>query len=368
MAYKNSNYTISKEEFIENTDAHCRQKFPREFGFKAGKFQRNIIVEDSYDIYGLCYHTKFKDCYLSIYSFERPKPMEKWDRNTAKIDTLFLDFDDDSNPEKALKDTQKLVSYCLDNDITPRVYFSGKKGFHVYIDFPEINLTKTKEILRAVGYFLAEQLELTTLDTQVIEPARIGRLPFTINSKSGYRCTPLPPEKFPKMDFQQILRYVKSDFCPITPVESKNFLKFIKRYEFILESIAMRKFKEYQMKRARAKMDGILNKESKGKNWKQRRVEMYISAFKKYGKLAYDERIREIHIKSKWLSNNQQNLGAVEHLARVHLILLLIDLGYSDEEIHEIFKLSDDYTPKMVDYYIKYNKKWLEKQKNSQYP
>ena len=56
-------------------------------------------------------------------------------------------------------------------------------------------------------------------------------------------------------------------------------------------------------------------------------------------------------------------MGAIEHIARVHLVLMMIEEGWSDEEIHEAFRYAKDYNPDRVQYYIDYNRKWLAKKK-----
>ncbi len=91
------------------------------------------------------------------------------------------------------------------------------------------------------------------------------------------------------------------------------------------------------------------------------RIARYIEALRKYGALHRDQGIREIHSKSKWIAQHGLNDGAIEHVARVHLILMLIEDGWSDEQIHSVFKLAKDYDAKRTQYYIDSTRKWLAK-------
>ena len=85
----------------------------------------------------------------------------------------------------------------------------------------------------------------------------------------------------------------------------------------------------------------------------------YIDALLQYGCLAESEYVRKVHAKSEWIVKQNFNKGAIEHIARVHLCLMLISLGLSDEEIHRIFSLCNDYDYTRTQYFIDYNRRWL---------
>ncbi len=83
-----------------------------------------------------------------------------------------------------------------------------------------------------------------------------------------------------------------------------------------------------------------------GNRWRIERVKKYAEALKKYGKLTRDPEIAKRH-------DN-------EHMARVHLVLLMLELGMSDEEIHAVFRHAEDYNEKRTQYFIDYNRKKLK--------
>ena len=74
-----------------------------------------------------------------------------------------------------------------------RIYFSGNKGFAIYIDFNPIHIEQFKEKLELFVDDMMEVFDLPNLDRPVcIDPKRISRLPYTINTKSGKMCHPIP--------------------------------------------------------------------------------------------------------------------------------------------------------------------------------
>lgn len=188
--------------------AHFKDRYPREFGAMFdtlyGKgFIRNIRIESPSDI--LPYIEKYRrtDCYASVYSFN---PFEE---RKALIDTIFIDIDAPSL-KLALKEAHKLVQHLLELSITPRVYFSGAKGFHIYIDFkPAINIKP--QVIKKFVSMLARSLGLEHVDMKVVgDTSRLSRLPFTINSKTQRPCVFIAPQVFlHKIDAANLLSAVK---------------------------------------------------------------------------------------------------------------------------------------------------------------
>jgi len=346
------------DELIDYFEAHCKSRFLREFGAKLrgdksgkGKFTRNNIAESAEELFNLAKFFNFRDCYASLYSFTKYDE-STWDRDSAIIDTLLFDLDHKANLSIAFKEAKKLVSHLLDRNVMPRVYFSGKKGFHVYIDFPTISLANPKEVIKRMGVQIANRLKLTTIDFQVFEVARLIRLPFTIHGETGYRCTPIDPEKFLRLDPSSIIHYCKYNHAEIEVHESRKFAKLLKYEDFKLST--NRVVREILKPRLRVE-------KRNGKGWREKRIRLYTETLREYGRLSANPEIIKIHLKSPHV--NPDNAGSIEHQARVHFVLLLIEAGYSDEEIHGIFRLAEDYNPKIVQEKIDYNRRWLKRKK-----
>ena len=72
------------------------------------------------------------------------------------MDCLFLDFDDNAGGksyklETVLKDVKTTVEYLWSNySVEPDVRYSGGKGFHLYIYFPEKQFVNPKAVQNAI--------------------------------------------------------------------------------------------------------------------------------------------------------------------------------------------------------------------------
>ena len=347
---------VDKKDLLDIWDIHCKGKYPREFGAPIGKnrskFHRNVRISDAEVLYNFVNTWEFKDTYISVYAFKEWHEESEIRKQTARIDTLFLDFDHE-DPRIAFLDAKKLVRYLIEKkNIIPRVYFSGSKGFHVYIDFPEMDLFFKRDTLLAIANRFINKLKLKTVDTQVIEPARISRIPLTINTKTGYRCVPIKPQKFIELDYNTLIHFCKESYHIPEVYESEEFADYIRRMDML--KIVSSGFLEAKRKNTKISISG-------NGNWRRRRIKYYAKVLREKGYLSEDPKIVQIHMKNPHADPN--NPGSIEHLARIHLVLLCIEEGMSDEEIHEIFKYAKDYIPEKTQYYINYNRDWLKKKK-----
>jgi len=365
---------ILKEDMIEIWDVHCKGKYPREFcgisiinknGKELKRVTRNICIRGADILYNFVEDWEFRDVYISVYSFGDWHDDSKVRKLSARVDTLFIDLDNESDPRIAFKEAKKLTNYLINKkSIVPRVYFSGSKGFHVFIDFPEVDLFYKQESLRVAVSRLVKKLNLKCVDYQVVELARVSRLPLTINTKTGYRCTPIDSHKFLELDFDTLLRFCKSNYCKIEVIENKEFADFLRRIDMLLitqaGTVEARKQKEVEVLEVEPR-----KLEKKDSNWRRKRIEYYAKVLREKGYLSLDPLIIKIHGKNA--RADPGNPGSIEHLARVHLVLLMIEEGFTDEQIHEVFKHARDYDYEKTQYYIEYNRKWIkEKEKIEQ--
>ena len=98
---------------------------------------------------------------------------------------LFLPFDFDSdNIYEPWDDADKLFECLVDMDVTCRVNFSGKKGFHVIAE-TEPKPYPTKQIW-ATQQFFRDVLGLETMDEKVHDISRLIRIPWTYNIKGTW--------------------------------------------------------------------------------------------------------------------------------------------------------------------------------------
>jgi len=108
-----------------------------------------------------------KSCYTSVYAFDDDKGYE-----SAYINTIWFDFDHKRDIDKCLKDVRKFYKrYCKPNNITPRIYLTGGKGFQMNIDFYsflDIPPSMKRKVLKEYLMHLKKKYFLSTLDERCI--------------------------------------------------------------------------------------------------------------------------------------------------------------------------------------------------------
>ena len=74
--------------------------------------------------------------------------------------------------------------------MAPTIVFSGSKGFHLHVNHDRLNKINKEARTKIGEYLIHEGVE--HLDMAVItDGARIIRLPYSLNKKSGLICTPM---------------------------------------------------------------------------------------------------------------------------------------------------------------------------------
>lgn len=104
---------------------------------------------------------------------------------------------DDADLEKALNTTQDLISrieinFDQDTGMLP-VFFSGAKGFHIYIPAKIMGITPSRSIAQIFKTFARDLLEPWGIkyDPAIYDLTRIFRASNTVNSKTGLYKIPL---------------------------------------------------------------------------------------------------------------------------------------------------------------------------------
>jgi replicative DNA helicase len=109
---------------------------------------------------------------------------------------FIIDIDCKGDLEKALNDTRKIYEYfSLNYEVTPSVWFSGMKGFHLYFDEKIFgNFEKHKE-LNSIHLFIAKrvaaELKLSTIDEQIYTKTGSIRDKWSFHEKSGLCKIPI---------------------------------------------------------------------------------------------------------------------------------------------------------------------------------
>lgn len=107
----------------------------------------------------------------------------------ARLGSLYFDVDSDSLL-RAQVETIRLVDYLTNVIPEPgiRVYFTGKKGFHVECEALALGITPTSELpglFRYIAGELRRLLDLSCLDFSVYDDRRMWRLPNSQHQSTG---------------------------------------------------------------------------------------------------------------------------------------------------------------------------------------
>jgi len=147
-------------------------------------------------------HIGETNCYVSVYAFRNTTEIGKTEYDSAVIETIWFDFDDDNNVTNCLEDVRKLYTdYCLPHNLIPRIYYTGGRGFQLNIDFDELPLPNRlkRKIIRNYILNIKTKYKLKSLDEHCINNSvaclrRMVNTPY-INKKTGLKngrfCIPL---------------------------------------------------------------------------------------------------------------------------------------------------------------------------------
>ena len=152
-----------------------------------------------------------KSCYTSVYAFDDDKSYE-----SAYINTIWFDFDHKRDIDKCLKDVRKFYKrYCKPNNITPRIYLTGGKGFQMNIDFYsflDIPPSMKRKALKEYLLHLKKKYFLSTLDERCVNNSvscmrRIPNTHYVSNltgESTGVWCTQFSVEDMLKLSIEEM--------------------------------------------------------------------------------------------------------------------------------------------------------------------
>ena len=194
-------------------------KFPRGLG---NPTRRNYagepyIARCAEDIQTFIEDNDYINCYTTVYAFTTyDDPLT--DACNAVIDCIAFDFDA-KDLNIAMDDAKRLTSWAFRHGLTPRVRFSGGKGFHVLLDFPTVTLNNPKTALRQFCIELSAAAEFKTVDTVTFgDLNRLIRLPNTLHGKSRLYCICLNAKTFLDQNLEDILELARTPQVLVQPV------------------------------------------------------------------------------------------------------------------------------------------------------
>ena len=253
-------------------------------------------------------------CYQSVYRFTewkngRPVP------ESAIIDRIYIDFDDEDNPQNAIDDAAKIA--C---DHTTQ-WFSGKKGIGMLTHFEPVDLMPEhkKEVLRRFSEELVESYDLKTADPHVMgDLNRVHRCMNTRHQDTGLYAIPLHRCEL-MMDISGIKRLAQ---------KPRNLV------QKILPSLPNDRI---------MRIEKQIVKEAKNAELERRsRPVKHIEGDGRIGLIAHSaiEKLRQT--------------GYLTHKERIGLVINLNELGWTEGEIRYVFRLATDYDPSITNYQVHY--------------
>ncbi|MDD4247551.1 MAG: hypothetical protein PHT13_00335 [Methanosarcina sp.] len=194
-------------------------KWPRGMGnpFRADRFGNYFIARSAQDVLDFMEENNFKTLYGTVYSFTEYN-FPKEDRDNAVIDCIPFDFDCAEANEDALLEMRFVIDWCIRHSIEPRVTFSGSKGFHLVIDFDDVDLKYPRETIRKFAFSLITGGKLKCVDNTVLgDVNRILRFINTQHSKTLMYCIPLTITEALTLSIEEIHELAKTprDMIPV---------------------------------------------------------------------------------------------------------------------------------------------------------
>lgn len=258
------------------------------------------------------------------------------DRNidtAASLGSLYFDFDSDSEPEDVLVEVYKVVNYLIQfiPEDAIRVYFSGKKGFHVECEAITLGISASDDlagVFRFIANSIKETLGIQSLDFNVYDTRRMWRVPNTRHQHTGLykvECMQLLQEG---SSFTGIAQYASEPHEIIIPEQNFNFKanqwyrEFTYEYE---QSLAPRRTTSDILERFLEQGTGSYKHFAEGQRF-----------FDKFRLLKGCPAIRELEAKAK---RNHH----LDHYERLFLCSILTYHEDAIKYLHEILSECSDY-------------------------
>jgi len=146
----------------------------------------------------------------TIQQFDDPKSAD----GEPHIAPLYFDLDYKEDVSKALEDCRVLVEYFIAKyEVSPLVWFSGSKGFHVEIAHEYFDVVPHPKLTyhwRYLAEYFMDELHLTTVDLGVYTIPRMWRIPNTKNPKSSLYKIPIGIGELRTLDIDGIKALAKN--------------------------------------------------------------------------------------------------------------------------------------------------------------
>ena len=189
-----------------------------EVGGQCGKyFRRNMIFLRSQSKDALLHilmKTDGKDAYYCTYLFDKQDRSE----GTKFFSPLYFDIDGDITTDEGFENLRMAVLSLVTNlsmDLhlktnEMKFYFSGSKGFHVFVGARVLAIPACEnlnQIYKAFVQHIKQKVEHGELiDTKIYDNKRLIRIPNTINGKTGLYKIPIQYSELRTIKREELLK------------------------------------------------------------------------------------------------------------------------------------------------------------------
>lgn len=239
-----------------------------EMGHSYPYFNRNYFIEKE-DIDNFSTEHNNEGIYRSAYYYNTNDKEEI--KDSYLFSDFYMDFDNEENPELAKEDLLYVIwrmhyklSYNLPIEAF-RIYFSGKKGFHLIIPHQYLGIEPRKDldnVFRWIAAGLQEEVPNETIDMVVYERRRLWRLENSKHIDTKLFKIPIEYKELVNLSLEKIKELAKKPRKLIYPEPTfsvsanKIYLKEIKELE---ESVTREKerYKNYVPKEKVFDLDNL---------------------------------------------------------------------------------------------------------------
>lgn len=195
--------SVEDMQFIEG--AHALPRFQRNHWLSLGQ------VGDYRMAYGN------EGVYLSAYLYDQYENID----DAHLFGDMYLDFDDEEDLSNSQRDAILAIWYLRQPyklnlpESSFRIYFSGNKGFHIFIPATAFGLVPDKNLnehFKLMAMDVRDQCPNGTLDTKIYDRRRVLRMANSKHEKTGLYKVPLTYKELCELTPDEIREKAKSPF------------------------------------------------------------------------------------------------------------------------------------------------------------
>jgi hypothetical protein len=163
---------------------HTKNNYPRECWSGQGQY---FVARSADDFVNFCakQYDEIEECHTSLYPSTIPDSgyAHPW------VDQFIIELD--GQLEQSYSAMHKIYSWLrLKLNAEPRIYFSGHRSFHIFVDFLPlvIPFESMAELAKQIG---RESETLQLIDFQMYHARKLSRVPYSYNTKTARLCVPV---------------------------------------------------------------------------------------------------------------------------------------------------------------------------------